>query len=61
MKVLTMNKEQSELQNQCDKLSQQLRVIKQTKKLLSDVKSMPVVVREELRNDINKLLKCMYE
>ena len=60
MKTLTMKKEQWELQNQCDKLRYQLRVINQTKKLLNDVKSMPVGVREELRNDINKLIKCIY-
>lgn len=60
MKTLTMTEEQRELQNQCDKLRYQLRVINQTKKLLSDIKSMPVGVREELRNDINKLIKCIY-
>ena len=61
MKTLDMTEEQWELQRGCDEIKQKLNLIKQTITLLNGIKAESVEVRKELRNDINKLIKRIYE
>ena len=61
MKTLHMSKEQIELQNGCDEIKRQLGWIQKTITLLNEIKAKPVVVRVECKDDIHKLIKCVYE
>ena len=56
-----MSKEQIELQNGCDEIKRQLGWIQKTITLLNEIKAKPVVVRVECKDDIHKLIKCVYE
>ena len=56
-----MNKEQIQLQNQCDEIKKQLVLIDKTIKVLNHIKGMPSIVRVECKENINKLMNWIYE
>jgi len=56
-----MNKEQIQLQNQCDEIKKQLVLIDKTIKCLNEIKGMPSIVRVECKENINKLMNWIYE
>lgn len=59
MKILDMTEEQRELQNQCGEIRHNIDLIQKTIKVLNEVKEAPVVIRNELSKDINKLIKTI--
>ena len=60
MKVLSMNKEQIELQRECELIHKQLTTINKTMGILKGIKGMKEREREGCKEDIKVLMNWIY-
>ena len=57
---MNMNEGQMKMQNDCDEIKKQLDTIDKTIKVLKDIKGMKPIIRENCKEDINRLMNWIY-